>query len=104
MFDFKQYPKITLIEIPSTLRLSNTNFNDKFSSMPNLTTIIGVSEYTTNLSNAYRDCYNLIESPVCGSNVTDMAFTYHNCYNLTRSPVCGPNVTDMHYTDRKSVV
>ena len=37
-------------------------------------------------------------SPVCGPKVTNMAGAYAYCHNLTGSPVCGNNVTDMAST------
>ena len=51
-----------------------------------------------NMRNAYRLCYNLTGSPVCGEKVTSMYSTYDSCYNLTGSPVCGEKVTNMSNT------
>lgn len=48
---------------------------------------------TTDISNCFRECHNLISPPKCPDSVTGADNAYTNCYNMIGSPVCGNNVT-----------
>lgn len=94
MINFRQYPNITKVVIPSGIKLSKNSVAGAFSSLVYMKSCNFNHPNITNMYMTYRNCYNLT-SPVCGDNVTDMSYAYSDCYNLTGNPVCGNKVKNI---------
>ena len=54
MINFKQYPNLTKVVIPNSVRLSTTDFSNAFCDMMNLQSV-QLSDKITNLSNAFTN-------------------------------------------------
>jgi len=51
----------------------------------------------TSMYRGFKDCTNLVVSPVIPANVTDMYDCFRGCINLTTAPAIPDNVTRMYY-------
>ena len=72
-FNFRQYPNLTSITIPNSVKFSNNSFYMQFYGMQNLKTCLFDYKNVNNMSQVYYDCKSLTDSPFCGNNVTDMS-------------------------------
>ena len=88
----KMYQNITHITIPDSIQLTNNGVN-AFRNMKMLQTIDCNHKSITNMSNMFRDDYNLT-FPICPLNVTDMSNAYRYCSNL-KEAICGDKVVNM---------